>query len=308
MGDDQRQRAAERACVDARALRVLRPASYKVLGALRHFTDEDGYCWPSVKKLMEKAGPGVRDRHTLFHGLRELQRKRFVWRAKLVSLKTRARTVSLYRVGARVEKLPVRAREWGLTLVGRKHTTPRVNSPHYPPGRPNRTTLVGKTPTDNSSHINLPIEKESPLPSEEATLRAVLDEEKITNLLMKELSGHQPSISRDAVRQAVRLATLLASSPPRSVNYYREAVPDVISHFPEKLASWLIREAVQLLEERDWSYQGGAADLKEVLKQHAAEQGLSYDAGLVANALDCAERRLREQSAIRSELALGRQT
>ena len=302
MAADQRQRAAERARVDARALRVLRPASYKVLGALRHFTDEDGYCWPSVKKLMEKAGPGVRDRHTLFHGLRELQRKRFVWRAKLVSLKTRARTVSLYRVGARVEKLPVRAREWGLTLVGRKHTTPRVNSPHYPPGRPNRTTLVGKTPTDNSSHINLPIEKESPLPSEEATLTAVLDEEHVTDVLLEELSGQQPSISRDAVRQAVRLATLLASSPPRFPSYYKTAVPDVISHFPEKLRAWLTREATGLLEKCDCSHAGGQADLQEELKLRAAAEGLPYDSEIIGSAIDRAERELQAQA----DLKVGR--
>ena len=302
VGDERRQRAAERARVDARALRVLRPASYKVLGALRHFTDEDGYCWPSVKKLMEKAGPGVRDRHTLFHGLRELQRKRFVWRAKLVSLKTRARTVSLYRVGARVEKLPVRAREWGLTLVGRKHTTPRVNSSHYPPGRTKSTTLVGKTPIDNSSHINLPIVKESPLPSEEATLTAVPDEEKITKLLLEELSGQQPSISRDAVRQAVRLATLLASSPPQTEKYYLRAVPDVISHFPEKLRSWLTREAIGLLEKCDRSYAGGQAELQEELKLRAAAEGLPYDSEVIGSAIDRAERELRGQA----DLKVGR--
>ncbi len=302
VGAEQRQRAAERARVDARALRVLRPASYKVLGALRHFTDEDGYCWPKVKSLMKKAGPGVRDRHTLFHGLRELQRKKFVWRAKLVWLKTRARAVSLYRVGGPIEVLPLRAREYGLTLVGRKHTTPSVNSSHYPPGRTKRTTLVGKTRIDNSSQRNLPIKKESPLPSEEATLTAVLDEEKITNLLLEELSGRQPSISRDAVRQGVRLATLLASSPPRTEKYYLRAVPDVVSHFPEKLRAWLTREATGLLEKCDCSYAGGQVDLQEELKLRAAAEGLPYDSEVIGFAIDRAERELQAQA----DLKVGR--
>ncbi len=297
---DQRQRAAEHARVDARALRVLRPGSYKVLGALRHFTDQDGYCWPSVQKLMKRTG--VRDPHTLFRGLRELRRKRFVWCVKMVWLKTRARAVSLYRLGGPIEELPLRAQERGLTLVGRKHTTPSVNASHYPPGRKKRTTLVGKTSIENSSQRNLPIEKESPLSSEEASVTAVLDEEKITNLLLEELSGQPPSISRDAVRQGVRLATLLASSPPRTEKYYLRAVPDVVSHFPEKLRAWLTREATGLLEKCDCSYAGGQVDLQEELKLRAAAEGLPYDSEVIGFAIDRAERELRAQA----DLKVGR--
>jgi hypothetical protein len=161
---------------------------------------------------------------------------------------------------------------------------------------------VGKTPIENSSQRNLPIEKESPLPSEEATLTAVLDEEKITNLLLEELSGHQPSISRDVVRQGVRLATLLASSPPRTEKYYLRAVPDVISHFPEKLRAWLTREAIGLLEKCDCSYAGGQAELQEELKLRAAAEGLPYDSEVIGFAIDRAERELRAQA----DLKVGR--
>jgi hypothetical protein len=124
-------------------------------------------------------------------------------------------------------------------------------------------------------------------------------EEQATNLLLKELR----EIPTDRIRQAVRLATLLASSPPNSRTYYQRAVPDIVANFDGKLLAWLTGEACRRLG-ADSNLR--LADLSEDLKRLAAWHELPYSGGLVNDAIDASLRRLEQERQLRSELTVGR--
>lgn len=123
-------------------------------------------------------------------------------------------------------------------------------------------------------------------------------EEQAQNLLVKKL----PETPPERIRQAVRLATLLASSPPRSVSYYSTSVPDVLAHFPDKLRSWLAQEARRRVGDNG---DPRCPDLAEELKCLAAENGLPYSGELVWDSIDAAQRRLDAERQVQVELRAG---
>ncbi len=123
-------------------------------------------------------------------------------------------------------------------------------------------------------------------------------EEQATNFLLNEL----PGVPAERIRQAARLATLLASSPPNSPAYYRRAVPDIAANFEAKRLAWLVGEAGRRL--------GGNGDLRrpdlaEELKTLCAENGLPYSGELVGDAIDAAARRREAERQAQVELRAG---
>lgn len=61
------------------------------------------------------------------------------------------------------------------------------------------------------------------------------------------------------------------------------------------------KAAVCRLRDRNWSYPGGAADLKEELKRLAAAHDLAYDSEIIESAMHAAEHELGKQHRRHSE-------
>lgn len=82
-------------------------SAYKVFGALELHCDSDGYCWPTVSTIQKATG--IKDRHTIFAALKELEGLGILGRRKLVSRIKGRNAPSLYRIGGKADVLPARA-------------------------------------------------------------------------------------------------------------------------------------------------------------------------------------------------------
>ena len=235
----------------------------------------------------------IRDRHTIFRAMEEIERGGFAWRAPMIWEKTGGRSVSLWRVCGPVEKLPALAQQYGYALVREKRTTPSVRSSRSPSLRKHRATavrknstaLMGKNHTNNSLHRNLQNRN---------------DDHPHTRI--EQLRSNYPNVSLERLRWAVSLVESRAKTPPRSPTYFHRALPSVFGNLEAERDGWLAQIAfIQLHENRCLDRPSLAEDLKCACVQN----DLPYSSEVVWDAIQAAERRLDVLRQARSELRVG---
>jgi biotin operon repressor len=112
-----------------------------------------------------------------------------------------------------------------------------------------------------------------------------------------------PMTSPERLAWAVHLVRSRAKTAPRTLAYFRRALPGVFENLHAEVASWLTGEARHRLRKN-----GNAErlpDLAEDLKSLAAQNGLPYSGELIGEVIDCAHRKLENERHIETEIHVG---
>jgi hypothetical protein len=138
--------------LNCRALRIS-PAAYVVFGALRLHVDAFGYCWPSVKTLIKESC--IKKPKTVYLALAKLKNSRLIDKAHMYGSRGE-HTVSLYRLGGKIEALPERLRIRGWTLAKPSLLPTKGTGTHLPKNGPRAGTNKGIDPLTKSGNTHVP--------------------------------------------------------------------------------------------------------------------------------------------------------
>jgi len=106
-------------------------AACRVFLALQSYADSVGYCWPLIMTLQKFTG--IKRRDTITGALKELETLGILDRTCLVSKRSGGRAPDLFRIGGKVEKLPLNA---ALRFaLGQRRTKKSSISKHLKRGR-----------------------------------------------------------------------------------------------------------------------------------------------------------------------------
>jgi hypothetical protein len=121
------------------------------------------------------------------------------------------------------------------------------------------------------------------------------------HLLFRQLQTRFPGLTRNRFQWAVERVRSRAKTPPRNaVLFFSKALPSVFENMASEVESFLTEQALRMRAEGNT-----VGDIKELLKQTAADHDLQYSADSVSAVLDNAEARLQRQRNVQIELHAG---
>jgi hypothetical protein len=122
--------------------------------------------------------------------------------------------------------------------------------------------------------------------------------------IFEKLVQYFPTTSPERLAWAVHLVRSRAKTAPRTLAYFRRALPRVFENLATEVESWLIQEAIQRLRQSKNGFR--LPDLAEEMKCAAAANGLPYNGEIIGEAIARACRKLEDERRLASEIHIGK--